>query len=111
MYSVSVSVTKKIDPPGLQILKDHGIAMLPDDTDNSMINSALQSGRKLILSDAGKLILNDPKTTKYAVSSGSEQMLHNVIRTDSAIKRKPAVTAPVISPVNKSDNNIVHTIN
>lgn len=56
MYSVSVSVTKKIDPPGLQILKDHGIAMLPDDTDSSMINSALQSGRKLILSDAGKLI-------------------------------------------------------
>lgn len=47
----------------LQILKDHGISML-DDTDSTLLNSALQSGRKLVLSDAGKMILNDPKFRK-----------------------------------------------
>lgn len=35
-----------------------------DDTDSTLLNSALQSGRKLVLSDAGKLILNDPKFKK-----------------------------------------------
>lgn len=49
-----------MDTSTLQILKDHGIAML-EDTDDTLLNSALQSGRRLVLSGAGKLILNDPK--------------------------------------------------
>lgn len=44
----------------LQLLKHHGIAMI-EDADGTLLNSALQSGRKLVVSDAGKLILNDPK--------------------------------------------------
>lgn len=55
--------SKSVHTSTLQILKDHGIAML-DDTDSTLLNSALQSGRKLVLSDAGKLILNDPKFKK-----------------------------------------------
>lgn len=51
------------DTTTLQILKDHGISM-QDDTDSTLLNSALQSGRKLVLSDAGKMILNDPKFRK-----------------------------------------------
>lgn len=51
---------KTVDTSTLQILKDHGIAML-EDTDDTLLNSALQSGRRLVLSGAGKLILNDPK--------------------------------------------------
>lgn len=99
--SFLISAPKTEDSPALKILKDHGIAMLPEDTDNTLINSALQSGRKLILSDAGKLILNYPKTIKNGVGGGAsmtEQLLHNVIRTEGAIKRKPAIVAPVISP-------------
>lgn len=49
-----------VDTSTLQILKDHGIAML-EDTDGTLLNSALQNGRRLVLSDAGKMILNDPK--------------------------------------------------
>lgn len=95
-----ISVSKVMDSPALQMLKDHGIAMLPEDTDNTMINSALQSGRKLILSDAGKLILNYPKTVKNGAGSTSitEQIMKNVIRTENAVKRKTSVVAPVISP-------------
>lgn len=89
-----------VDSPALQILKDHGIAMLPDDTDNTLINSALQSGRKLILSDAGKLILNYPKGARNGISgmSASELSLHNIIKTESAIKKKPALVMPALSP-------------
>ncbi|KAJ6637273.1 GA-binding protein subunit beta-1 [Pseudolycoriella hygida] len=47
----------------LALLKEHGIAM-QEDTDNTLITSALQSGRQLVLSDAGKLLLNDPKFKK-----------------------------------------------
>lgn len=77
------------------MLKDHGIAMLPDDTDNSLINSALQSGRKLVLSDAGKMILNYPKTT---IKNGApDQMLQNIMRpTDAgAMKRKAIMMSPI----------------
>lgn len=74
--------------------------MLPDDTDNTLINSALQSGRKLILSDAGKLLLNYSKGTRNGISgmSASELSLHNIIKTESAIKKKPALVMPALSP-------------
>lgn len=68
--------------------------MLPDDVDNTIINSALQSGRKLILSDAGKqLILNYPKTgaSSTSTSIGDRTIAAHMdfIKTESgAIKRK-----------------------
>lgn len=71
--------------------------MIPDDTDNTVINSALQSGRKLILSDAGKLILNYPKGTKNGISS-VDHPLHNIMKTDNAVKKKPALVMPTLSP-------------
>jgi GA-binding protein transcription factor, beta len=52
--------SKSLDASALQMLQDHGIS-LQDDQDNSMLTSALQSGRKLVLSEAGKLGLNDLK--------------------------------------------------
>lgn len=57
------------------MLKDHGISMI-DDTENTLFNSALQNGRKLVLSDAGKLLLNDLKLKKpifTATNSISQQ--------------------------------------
>lgn len=82
------------------MLRDHGIAILPDDTDNSIIHSALQSGRKLILSDAGKMILNYPNATN--IKNGTpDQMLQNMIRATDAgpIKRKAIMVGPaMVSP-------------
>lgn len=73
------------------MLKGHGISMI-DDTENTIINSALQSGRKLILSDAGKqLILNYQKTTKVGDGLNTLGPDTNLIRMENgAIKRKPS---------------------
>lgn len=98
--------TKSLDSPALQILKDHGISMLPiEDTDNSIINSALQSGRKLILSDAGKqLILNYPKSFKSEASNVNALITDQMIATQNgAFKRKAsAVLMPNIPAKNAS---------
>lgn len=71
--------------------------MLPvDDADNTIINSALQSGRKLILSDAGKqLMLNYPKTMTPDASSTIATHPEFVKSESGAIKRKsPAILMP-----------------
>lgn len=101
-FSTFPFLVRTEDSPTLQILKKHGISMLPDDADNTIINSALQSGRKLILSDAGKqLILNYPKTAKSGASSTSSSAVvthSDFIKSESgAMKRKsPAVLVPTI---------------
>lgn len=46
----------------INLLKSHGISMMPeDDTSKDMLNTALQNGRQLILSEGGKLLLNETK--------------------------------------------------
>lgn len=46
----------------INLLKSHGISMMPDDdTSKDMLNTALQNGRQLILSEGGKLLLNQTK--------------------------------------------------
>lgn len=53
---------KKLDTNTLQMLKEHGIAMIPsDDSGSSLITSAIQSGRKIVLSEAGKFALNETR--------------------------------------------------
>lgn len=63
-----------LDSNTLQMLKEHGIAMIPsDDSGSSLITSAIQSGRKIVLSEAGKFALNEtrmqstPPTTKKTI--------------------------------------------
>lgn len=65
-----------LDSNTLQMLKEHGIAMIPsDDSGSSLITSAIQSGRKVVLSEAGKFALNQtriqptttPPTTKKTI--------------------------------------------
>lgn len=45
------------------MLKDHGISMMPEDEDTSkeLLATALQNGRQLVLSEGGKLLLNETK--------------------------------------------------
>uniref|UniRef100_A0A1B0CL24 Uncharacterized protein n=1 Tax=Lutzomyia longipalpis TaxID=7200 RepID=A0A1B0CL24_LUTLO len=62
----TIDDTRSINPSStLQMLKDHGISMLPtEDTENAFISSALQGGRKLVLSEAGKLMMNETKARR-----------------------------------------------
>lgn len=71
----NIDDTKTIDESTLQMLKEHGISMIQsDESDISLITSAMQSGRKLVLSEAGKLLLNDPKFKKqYTETTISNQ--------------------------------------
>lgn len=75
----------------LALLKEHGIAM-QEDTDNTLITSALQSGRQLVLSDAGKLLLNDPKFKKTIPTTGKQL---NTVPSSTSTK------SPMIPPATK----------
>ena len=71
-----------------------------DDTDNTLLNSALQSGRKLVLSDAGKLILNDPKFKRVLPSP------INTVSNCAAV----ASTTPQLLQLSATTNNLTPVI-
>uniref|UniRef100_A0A182JKA0 Uncharacterized protein n=1 Tax=Anopheles atroparvus TaxID=41427 RepID=A0A182JKA0_ANOAO len=52
---------KNLDSSTLQMLKEHGIALMPSDDTGSLITSAIQSGRKIVLSEAGKFALKETR--------------------------------------------------
>ncbi|GBP88239.1 GA-binding protein subunit beta-1 [Eumeta japonica] len=58
----SESDTSDADEPAARLLRRHGITLLPDD-DAGTVLTALQSGRTVVLSDAGKLMLKDSETS------------------------------------------------
>lgn len=65
---------KKLDTNTLQMLKEHGIAMIPsDDSGSSLITSAIQSGRKIVLSEAGKFALNETRVQSNNTSGAVSQ--------------------------------------
>lgn len=94
----NVDASKGFDMSTLQILKDHGITMLPqEDTETSLISSALESGRKLVLSEGGKLLLNDTKFKKNNIfdspilpTSQTNEVLTNSVK----ITKKPQLILP-----------------
>ncbi|XP_037813281.1 probable basic-leucine zipper transcription factor N isoform X2 [Lucilia sericata] len=56
----------------INLLKSHGISMIPeDDTSKDMLNTALQNGRQLILSEGGKLLLSETKKIHNNTSSNN----------------------------------------
>ncbi|XP_011290545.2 probable serine/threonine-protein kinase tsuA isoform X2 [Musca domestica] len=58
----NIKETGIIGDSTINLLKSHGISMMPDDdTSKDMLNTALQNGRQLILSEGGKLLLNETK--------------------------------------------------
>lgn len=64
--SVSISESKDMtvkDSPAVNLLKSHGISIMNDDEDtsNNLLTTALQNGRQLVLSEGGKLLLNEAK--------------------------------------------------
>uniref|UniRef100_A0A182T231 Uncharacterized protein n=1 Tax=Anopheles maculatus TaxID=74869 RepID=A0A182T231_9DIPT len=52
---------KNLDSSTLQMLKEHGIAFMPSDEGGSVITSAIKSGRKIVLSEAGKYALKETR--------------------------------------------------
>ncbi|XP_061399446.1 GA-binding protein subunit beta-1 [Musca vetustissima] len=61
----NIKETGIIGDSTINLLKSHGISMMPDDdTSKDMLNIALQNGRQLILSEGGKLLLNETKKIK-----------------------------------------------
>ncbi|XP_058062794.1 ankyrin repeat and KH domain-containing protein mask-like [Anopheles bellator] len=62
---------KNLDSGTLQMLKEHGIALIPSDDTGSLITSAIQSGRKIVLSEAGKFALNETRNLQQQPLSRS----------------------------------------
>ncbi|XP_041771205.1 GA-binding protein subunit beta-2 [Anopheles merus] len=52
---------KNLDSSTLQMLKEHGISFMPSDDTGSLITSAIKSGRKVVLSEAGKYALKETR--------------------------------------------------
>lgn len=73
-----------------------------DDTDSTLLNSALQSGRKLVLSDAGKLILNDPKFRKTLPSTVSQPP--PLVSTSMSVTQQAVSTVPFQTGTLKFEN-------
>uniref|UniRef100_A0A0A1X959 GA-binding protein subunit beta-1 n=1 Tax=Zeugodacus cucurbitae TaxID=28588 RepID=A0A0A1X959_ZEUCU len=59
----NIKETGVLDKTTINMLKDHGISMMPEDEDTSkeLLTTALQNGRQLVLSEGGKLLLNETK--------------------------------------------------
>lgn len=74
-----------------------------EDADGTLLNSALQSGRKLVVSDAGKLILNDPKFKRVFSTEPHKFSTANT----KAVTRPaaPAATSSAARPLPKFTTN------
>lgn len=94
----NVDSSKGFDMSTLQILKDHGITMLPqEDTETSLISSALESGRKLVLSEGGKLLLNDTKFKKNNIFDSpilTTSQANDVLTNSVKIAKKQQLIIP-----------------
>lgn len=80
-----------------------------EDTDGTLLNSALQSGRRLVLSSAGKLILNDPKykpvmTAPRPIPTAAVASVVNQQQHTSPGKRTQFVPAASVSTLNNNHN-------
>ncbi|GAB0096918.1 GA-binding protein subunit beta-1 [Sergentomyia squamirostris] len=89
----------------LQMLKDHGISMLPtEDTENAFISSALQGGRKIVLSEAGKLMMSESRAKKTASLATS---------TTTTIQPARSVNLPsatTVKPLKPGSNKVIKIV-
>lgn len=91
----------------LQMLKDQMAASMLTNSDDNLIQSVLQSGRKIMLSEAGKRLLNDSnlnkilknplqmtskKSTPATVTSESSNNVLEIFRESSSTVAKPKPT-------------------
>ncbi|KAJ0179068.1 hypothetical protein K1T71_005843 [Dendrolimus kikuchii] len=79
---------------GARLLRQHGITLLPADPSSTVLN-ALQSGRTVVLSDAGKLMLKESEgepPAKRAAPSGAK----GVVLTTTPVKPAPGGAKGVV---------------
>lgn len=99
---------KNLDSNTLQMLKEHGIAMIPsDDSGSSLITSAIQSGRKIVLSEAGKFALNE---TRVQSNSASGTMSSAVTSTMPTTTKKTIKIIKKTSPYMVSQQQQQHHV-
>ncbi|ETN67996.1 ga binding protein beta chain (transcription factor e4tf1-47) [Anopheles darlingi] len=121
---------KNLDSSTLQMLKQHGIALIPSDDTGSLITSAIQSGRKIVLSEAGKYALNESRKlqsagsttttaaathpTKLHHSSPSTTTLHTIgaskPKTIKIIKKAPSASSFGMSGLPGHHQQQVHQV-
>ncbi|KAM3956662.1 LOW QUALITY PROTEIN: ada2a-containing complex component 3 [Aphomia sociella] len=96
-----------------QLLRRHGITLLPTD-DGSTVLSALQSGRTVVLSDAGKLMLKESGETAPTAAPAAAKSVANqqkgVVLTATPVKTPPKPGVKIFTINNKllalpKDNN------
>nr|XP_037868789.1 serine/threonine-protein phosphatase 6 regulatory ankyrin repeat subunit C [Bombyx mori]XP_037868790.1 serine/threonine-protein phosphatase 6 regulatory ankyrin repeat subunit C [Bombyx mori]XP_037868791.1 serine/threonine-protein phosphatase 6 regulatory ankyrin repeat subunit C [Bombyx mori]XP_037868792.1 serine/threonine-protein phosphatase 6 regulatory ankyrin repeat subunit C [Bombyx mori]XP_037868793.1 serine/threonine-protein phosphatase 6 regulatory ankyrin repeat subunit C [Bombyx m len=87
------------------ILRAHGIAPLPPDRGSTLL-TALQSGRTLVLSDAGKLMLKESTEPQNQPFGGSKpaNSSSGVLLTATPVKSPPAPGVKIFT-FNKMVNN------
>lgn len=127
--SVSEMINQMDDPSpaspsiqsiGLKVLKEHGIQLLPQD-DTNIFQNALESGCKLVLSEAGKLVLRNaklsntlpnftsPSTSITPIISRKRTNLVSPITSPHKLVRLTSNQSPNFRPgvsPNKTDNTI-----
>ncbi|XP_026737803.1 receptor-interacting serine/threonine-protein kinase 4 [Trichoplusia ni] len=84
------------------LLRQHGITLLPAD-DGSTVLSALQSGRTVVLSDAGKLMLKESESSPPVVnkSASSSNQAKGMVLTATPVKSPPKPGVKIFTLNNK----------
>ncbi|XP_075971203.1 ada2a-containing complex component 3 [Anticarsia gemmatalis] len=100
---VTKTEMKNESAAGEELLRKHGITLLPTD-DTSTVLNALQSGRTVVLSDAGKLMLKEsgsppPMTPKPAAAAS--QPAKNMVLTATPVKSPPKPGMKIFTLNNK----------
>ncbi|XP_047022187.1 poly [ADP-ribose] polymerase tankyrase isoform X1 [Helicoverpa zea] len=90
------------DGAAAALLRQHGITLLPAD-DGSTVLSALQSGRSVVLSDAGKLMLKESETTPPVTSkaTSSANQGKGMVLTATPVKSPPKPGVKIFTLNNK----------
>lgn len=83
-----------------QLLRAHGITLLPAD-DTSTVLSALQNGRTVVLSDAGKLMLKESESTPSAVNKVAAGANKSMVLTATPVKSPPKPGMKIFTLNNK----------
>lgn len=97
---------------GMEILKEHGIQLMKVDDSGSVIQSALDSGRRLILSEAGKFILKNAinhnifPTPDKAASTALARQKFNILATRRPLKKVVQLSSNIYAAPANSNNSL-----
>uniref|UniRef100_A0A8W7PYE5 GA-binding protein subunit beta-1 n=1 Tax=Anopheles coluzzii TaxID=1518534 RepID=A0A8W7PYE5_ANOCL len=88
---------KNLDSSTLQMLKEHGISFMPSDDTGSLITSAIKSGRKVVLSEAGKYALKETRNIHPQQQQQQQQQHTQPAQRQTGSSTVPGTAATAIS--------------